>query len=143
MLNVFTKQKMWIKILYFLILSSLVSLLNADNNIISRRWDQIEQQSGNKKIAHLSLLNKITAKSQYFNVPVNESIVFGNLEVFVDKCWSSPLPERHDYIFIRVIEYRSDDDENLVFKGWILSDNPSISTMVHPVYEVFAIGCLD
>ena len=61
----------------------------------------------------------------------------------VHKCVKSTDPFNANNLMLLTIFDNKIDDENLsVFHGWIVSSNPSISTLEHPVYEVIAVDCI-
>ena len=67
---------------------------------------------------------------------------FGNLSIEVHKCIKSADPfNANNLILLTIFDNKIEDDNLSVFHGWIVSSNPSISTLEHPVYEVIAVGC--
>jgi hypothetical protein len=40
------------------------------------------------------------------------------------------------------MENKTEEDPIMVFQGWMISSNIGISTLEHPVYEVFIKECL-
>jgi hypothetical protein len=94
--------------------------------------------------AELIILNKITAKSTKVVFNLGEIKFFGNLSIEVHKCIKSTDPfNANNLMLLTVFDNKIDDDDNLsVFHGWVLSSNPSLSTLEHPVYEVLPVKCI-
>lgn len=93
--------------------------------------------------AELIVLNKITAKSVKKTFNLGEVQFFGNLSIEVHKCVKSTDPfNLNNLMLLTVFDNKIDDDNLSVFHGWLVSSNPSISTLEHPVYEVIAVNCI-
>ena len=93
--------------------------------------------------AELIVLNKITAKSVKKIFNLGEVQFFGNLSIEVHKCVKSTDPfNLNNLMLLTVCDNKIDDDNLSVFHGWLVSSNPSISTLEHPVYEVIAVNCI-
>lgn len=93
--------------------------------------------------AELIILNKITAKSVKRTFNLGEVQFFGNLSVEVHKCVKSTDPfNANNLMLLTIFDNKIDDDNLSVFHGWIVSSNPSISTLEHPVYEIIAVNCI-
>jgi len=88
-------------------------------------------------------LNKITAKSQELVFKLGEAKYFGNIEIKIHKCLKNHNPySPYSAILLTVVESKTDEDPMAVFQGWLVSSNASISTLEHPIYEIFAKDCL-
>lgn len=93
--------------------------------------------------AELIVLNKITAKSVRANIALGEVKFFGNLSIEVHKCIKNLDPfNSNNFMLLTAFDHKIDDDNVSVFHGWMLSSNPSISTLEHPVYEIFPVNCI-
>ncbi len=93
--------------------------------------------------AELIILNKITAKSVKQRFSLGEVKFFGNLSIEVHKCVKSTDPfNANNLMLLTIFDNKIEDDNLSVFHGWIVSSNPSISTLEHPVYEVIAVNCI-
>lgn len=96
------------------------------------------------KTAKIIALNKITAKSVILNIDTNSSKYFGNVEIKVHKCLKNEDPYFvESKILVSVIENKVDEDPVVIFNGWILSSSISLSSLEHPVYEIFAKDCVN
>ncbi len=104
--------------------------------------ETIEYKTKNAKI---QILNKITAKSHYVEVPVNSQITFGTIKIKIFNCITSSdyeLPENK--ILLNIYEKKIGEDKySSIFNGWMFSSSPSINSLEHPLYDVTAISCFD
>jgi hypothetical protein len=92
--------------------------------------------------ARIIALNKITAKSQEMTLKIGKPKYFGNVQVTVHQCVYNQDVYNPDYqMFITVTETKIDDDPVTIFEGWMFSSSISISTVQHPVYEIFSKEC--
>ena len=102
--------------------------------------DQLKSMSRAKII----VLNKITAKSEEAILKIGELKFFGNLSVEVHKCLQNVDPYTpNSLMLLTIYDNKVEEDRLTVFHGWIVSSNPSLSTLEHPVYEVISRECVD
>lgn len=95
----------------------------------------------------LRALDKVTATTRDFTVPVGDSLTFGSLRVDVKHCEKRPpedIPET--FAFLQIFDTRLDgkgevDEPAKVFSGWMMSSNPAISALDHRVYDIWVLGC--
>ena len=88
-------------------------------------------------------LNKITAKTSTFTLPIGAEVKLGSLEIRVRSCWKSP-PESlpNNKALIEVLEHDNKiDNARQIFYGWIISSSPSLNSLEHQVYDIKLIDC--
>lgn len=93
-------------------------------------------------IAVLRGLDKVTGRINTFSIPVGQTGQFGKTFVVPEACYTRPPEESpENSVFLYVFE-KSLKGENIeLFKGWMFSSNPALSSMEHPVYDIWVIGC--
>jgi hypothetical protein len=92
--------------------------------------------------AKIIAINKITAQSKEIILKSGEPKYFGNIEIKVYKCYKDVNPYNPDSkILLAITEEKVDEEPTILFQGWMMSSNISISTFEHPVYEIFAKDC--
>lgn len=98
-----------------------------------------------KKTATVQILNKITAKIKFLEIPVDSEVIFNSIKIKALHCWkSSPYDLSENKILLNISEKKTgQQDYALIFNGWMFSSSPAISSMEHPVYDVVAINCHD
>ena len=95
-----------------------------------------------QQVAVLQGLDKITARVSTIEAPVGEAVRFGTLDITVKRCHKRPpeeTPETTAYLQIR--ERRSGEQSVDLFAGWMFASSPAVSSMEHPVYDVWVIDC--
>ena len=95
-----------------------------------------------QQIAVLQGLNKITARVSTIEAPIDQAVRFGTLDITVKRCSKRPpeeTPESTAYLEIR--ERRSGERSVDLFAGWMFASSPAVSSMEHPVYDVWVIDC--
>jgi len=93
--------------------------------------------------AKLIILNKITTKSTEHVLKIGEVKFFGNLSIELHKCIKATDPyNANNWMLLTIFDNKVEEDNLSVFHGWVLSSNPSISTLEHPVYEVIPLDCI-
>ena len=108
------------------------------DNILEENFSQQETEN-----ARIQILNKITAKTQYVEAPINSQVTFGTIKIIVLRCLkSSPYDPPENKILLDISEKKNGQTEyNNIFSGWMFSNSPSISSLEHAVYDVTAINC--
>ncbi|MBL0317691.1 MAG: DUF2155 domain-containing protein [Alphaproteobacteria bacterium] len=92
--------------------------------------------------AVLRTLNKITARSSEYKIPLHQVLKFGNLDITVRSCWHAPADELPDNkALIEIWDNEPGKDPVRIFFGWMFSSTPSISGLEHPVYDVVVKEC--
>lgn len=95
-----------------------------------------------RQIAEIRALNKITARVEDLNIPIDRPLKFGALVITVRNCRVT-LPEEtpEAAAFLDVTELKPGEPEASVFRGWMFASSPALSAMEHPVYDLWVIGC--
>ena len=120
-----SKMKKWTLFLFSLFLSNALSATELPMDI-----------------AVLRGLDKVTGRISTFSIPIGQTGQFGKTFVVPEACYTRPPEESpEDSVFLYVFE-KSLKGENIeLFKGWMFSSNPALSSMEHPVYDIWVIGC--
>lgn len=92
-------------------------------------------------------LDKITARTEDFEVRIGETHLFGSLEITARYCRRRPPEETPEiFAFMQIADRRTDgfgseDESETVFSGWMFGSNPALNPLEHPVYDVWVIDC--
>ncbi len=95
-------------------------------------------------IAVLRSLDKVTARTSTFEIPIDKTVTFGgSLFIRVKACREAPpIATPESAAFLQIWEHRPDDVKSRwVFSGWMFASSPSLSAMDHPVFDVWVIDC--
>lgn len=90
--------------------------------------------------AELVLLEKLRAQPTAVTVSTGQSTTFGTLTVALKSCATRPpdLPQ-NSAAFLEVTDSKRGPAP--VFRGWVLSNTPSVSQMEHPIYDLRLVAC--
>ena len=98
--------------------------------------------------AILRVLDKVTAETMAFEVPIGRRVRYKSLVFEVKTCVTrgagDPLPQPSAYLLITsdagaatgaVLGPRE------VFKGWMFANAPALHALKHPVYDAWLVAC--
>ncbi len=92
----------------------------------------------------LQSLDKATARTMTFEAKIGSTLKFGPLYMKVQSCQkSSPIDQPESAAFLQIWEVDTNTKAQWVFSGWMFSSSPGLSSMEHPIYDVWVIDCLD
>ena len=91
-----------------------------------------------KNTASLRILNKVTAQVSNIEIASGEEIELYGLKITNKSCHIS-LPEEKPLIGVYLIIDDLKGDKG--FSGWMIKDLPSISSMEHPLYDIWVNDC--
>ena len=93
-------------------------------------------------IAEIQILDKITAKVNNYEILNNQNIIVGSLNIEIYACFKNPpeeIPE--NYVLLKVYDYMSSDEDQLIYQGWMISSSPASTPLEHPIYDLWLKGC--
>ena len=88
-------------------------------------------------------LDKITAKSSEFIVNLNESKLFGQLEIKILKCGKVKVNNKLDSVaYMQVKDLTKNDNEKVfIFNGWTFASDPNLTPFDHAIYDLQLLNC--
>jgi hypothetical protein len=95
----------------------------------------------------LRTLDKVTATTQDYTVPVGETLQYGALQIDAVHCEKRPPEEMPEtFAFLKIQESKLDGEgaqaePETVFSGWMFASRPAVHALDHGVYDVWVIGC--
>lgn len=90
----------------------------------------------------LRALDKVTARTLTFEVPIGTPIRFRTLEITAHVCDKRPPEESPEAAAnLDIVEKREGRPPVIVFRGWMFASSPGLSAMQHPVYDVWVLDC--
>ena len=102
----------------------------------------VQAQKIENPIAVFSALDKITAVVTTIEVPIDQTVRFGTLNVTPRICYTRPPTEPpKTTAFVEVDEVRLDGAKKRIFTGWMFASSPGLNGVEHPVYDVWLINC--
>ena len=92
-------------------------------------------------------LDKVTARTRDFEIPIGESAEFGALTITAQYCRKRPPEETPEtYAFLQVIDRRTDGfgvdiAGEMVYSGWMFASRPAQNPLEHAIYDVWVLDC--
>lgn len=100
--------------------------------------------AGEKNSALLQGLDKVTGRVSMFSQKINKPTMFGTLEVTIRACHKKrPEEPPESSAFIEIRETNQESERQLVFTGWMFSSTPGLSSLEHPVYDIWVLDCIN
>ena len=89
--------------------------------------------------ATISLLNKITTEVKTIDIRLKENYLLDELKIYAIDCHNSkPFEKKETAVYLNVYNQASMEK---IFNGWMLKSLPSVSSMEHPVYDLWVDEC--
>ena len=93
-------------------------------------------------VAVLQALDKVTARIEVIEAPLDQEITFGSLAIRARACYETPPTEPPESAaFLEVDDLGTGDRRDAAFVGWMFASSPGISALEHPVFDVWVIDC--
>ena len=94
------------------------------------------------KVAVLQGLDKITARISRIEAPIGTPVRFGTLEILVKRCEKRPPEDPPEVTaYLEISEHRQGEAAVGLFTGWMFASSPAVSSLEHPVYDVWVTDC--
>ncbi len=120
--------------------------LTDENENISRNQNLKEkkvEQNLKPSQAILIGLDKITAKSSELVVNLDESKLFGPLEIKILKCGKVKINNKIDSVaYMQVKDLtKSENEQVFIFNGWTFASDPTLTPFDHAIYDLQLLNC--
>ena len=109
-----------------------------DTNIILDNLLSDELGGKKKDLAFIGVLNKVTAQVSSIEIPAGEDVLIYDLKISNKSCHiSSPEEKPLVAVYLVIDDLKGKNN----FSGWMVKDLPSISSMEHPLYDIWVKDC--
>jgi len=89
--------------------------------------------------ALLQVLDKVNAQNATLTVKVGDAAQYGSLTIQVQACDAHPPNQVQDSAaYLNITDSHVDTP---AFHGWMLANDPSLSMLQNPIYDVRVVGC--
>jgi hypothetical protein len=94
------------------------------------------------RVAVFSGLDKITGRITNFDVYIDETVMFGSLQITPRACYTRPPTEtQRTSVFLEVDTVSLQQTLRRIFTGWMFADSPALSAIDNAVYDIWLIEC--
>ena len=113
--------------------------LEIENDLKDNDFINSKSKNFKEPFATVSLLNKITAEVKTMNIKLKENYLYEELKIYVIDCYNSdPLEKAETAVYLNIYNEKS---MKKIFNGWMIKSLPSISSMEHPIYDLWVDDC--
>ena len=112
-----------------------------DSNINENKIPSLGTQDevDREMLVTLKILNKITANVEQIKIRLRENYEYDYLEIYAIDCYLSGKYEKTEKaVYLNI--YNREINEK-IFNGWMLKTLPSISSLEHPIYDIWIEDC--
>ena len=112
-----------------------------DSNINENKIPSLGTQDevDREMLVTLKILNKITANVEQIEIKLKENYEYDYLEIYAIDCYLSDKYEKTEKaVYLNI--YNREINEK-IFNGWMLKTLPSISSLEHPIYDIWIEDC--
>ena len=93
-------------------------------------------------VASFAGLDKITGRITRFDVYIDETVLFGALEITPRACYTRPTTEaQRTSAFLEVDQRSLTGVSKRIFSGWMFADSPALNAVDHAIYDVWLVDC--
>ena len=113
---------------------------NVDNRLPESKQNDNNSNDDETLMAEISILNKITTKVDRVKIALKENFHYQELKIYAIDCHvSGPYEKSEVGIYLNIHHL---DSKEKIFNGWMLKTLPSISSMEHPIYDIWVEDCV-
>ena len=92
-----------------------------------------------ENIAEIRAIDRVTGRSFKLKIPLEKEVTFSNLILNIKYCYKNPIDkEIENYAYLIVKDKLMNE---LIFQGWMFSSSPSLSSLEHPVNDIWLLNC--
>jgi len=114
-------------------------LNNIESQFNETKQKDSDSNNNSVNIAEISILNKITTNVDTIKLPLKENYFYQELKIYPIDCHLSGPYEKNEVGIYLNIHHK--DSKEKIFNGWMLKSLPSISSMEHPIYDIWVEDC--
>ena len=92
----------------------------------------------------LRSVDKLTGRTKEIKISTDTPKKLGSLNITLQRCLKKPPEETpENSAFLLIEEENREGETNQIFNGWMLSSNPAISPMEHPIWDIWVVECIE
>lgn len=102
-----------------------------------------DASAGERQLAVLQALDKVTARVSRLEAPLDRTIRFGTLDITVRACHRAPPEEPPESVaFLEIDERHAGRPAERLYTGWMFASSPGLAALEHPVYDIWVLVCV-
>ena len=109
------------------------------NQFLENKKNDKDKDIDDILMAEISILNKITTNVDRVKIALKENYFYQELKIYAIDCYiSGPYEKSEVGIYLNIHHLESN---KRIFNGWMIKTLPSISSMEHPIYDIWVEDC--
>ena len=92
-------------------------------------------------IAEIRAIDRITGRSFKLKVPIDTEVTFSNLILNIKYCYKNPIDKEIENFAYLIVKDKLLN--NQIFQGWMFSSSPSLSSLEHPINDIWLLNCIN
>jgi hypothetical protein len=94
-----------------------------------------------ENFAEIRAIDRITGRSFKLKVPTNTEVTFSNLVLNIKYCYKNPIDKEIENFAYLIVKDKFLN--NIIFQGWMFSSSPSLSSLEHPINDIWLLNCIN
>ena len=94
-----------------------------------------------ENLAEIRAIDRITGRSFKLKVPIDTEVTFSNLVLNIKYCYKNPIDKEIENFAYLIVKDKLLN--NLIFQGWMFSSSPSLSSLEHPINDIWLLNCIN
>ena len=91
--------------------------------------------------AEIRAIDRITGRSFKLKVPIDTEVTFSNLVLNIKYCYKNPIDKEIENFAYLIVKDKLLN--NIIFQGWMFSSSPSLSSLEHPINDIWLLNCIN
>ena len=94
-----------------------------------------------ENLAEIRAIDRITGRSFNLKVPIDREVTFSNLVLNIKYCYKNPIDKEIENFAYLIVKDKLLNE--LIFQGWMFSSSPSLSSLEHPINDIWLLNCIN
>ena len=94
-----------------------------------------------ENLAEIRAIDRTTGRSFKLKVPIDTEVTFSNLVLNIKHCYKNPIDKEIENFAYLIVKDKLLN--KLIFQGWMFSSSPSLSSLEHPINDIWLLNCID
>ena len=94
-----------------------------------------------ENFAEIRAIDRITGRSFKLKMPIDTEVTFSNLVLNIKYCYKNPIDKEIENFAYLIVKDKLMN--NLIFQGWMFSSSPSLSSLEHPINDIWLLNCIN
>ena len=94
-----------------------------------------------ENLEEIRAIDRKTGRSFNLKVPIYTEVTFSNLVLNIKYCYKNPIDKEIENFAYLIVKDKLLN--NQIFQGWMFSSSPSLSSLEHPINDIWLLNCIN